>query len=230
MPDCAAKGAPLETPVQDDHVFFLSGASSRLRLPFTPAPLRNHGNYVISLNRFVRWLADSGRSRRHRTCSTVSPAPRCCSTATEWWACAPATAASTGTARRDATFEPGVDVRARLTIFADGVRGNLTKQLLRRLPLAHGREPEQFAIGIKELWEVPEGRTVPGTVIHTLGWPLRMEEFGGGFVYTLPGRQVAVGLVVGLDYKDPLFDPHTAFQRFKQHPLVSDAPARADRW
>ena len=109
--------------------------------------------------------------------------------------------------QRRSTFEPGVDIHAKVTIFCDGVRGNLTKQLLARLPLAEGREPEQYAIGIKELWEVPADRIAPGTVIHTLGYPLRMEEFGGGFIYAMPGGRLALGLVVGLDYRDPLFDP-----------------------
>ena len=118
-------------------------------------------------------------------------------------------------------FEPGVDIHAKVTIFCDGVRGNLTKQLRRRLPLAHDTEPEQFALGLKELWEVPDGRIDTGTVIHTLGHPLRHEEFGGGFIYALPDRLVALGLVVGLDYRDPLFDPHMAFNRFKQHPLLA---------
>src|SRR4030095_11011425 len=119
------------------------------------------------------------------------------------------------------SFEPGVDIRARLTIFCDGVRGNLTKQVLTRLPLAEGRQPEQYAVGIKELWEIDRDRLAAGTVIHTLGYPLRMEEFGGGFIYALPDRRLSLGLVVGLDYHDPLFDPFAAFQRFKQHPLVS---------
>ena len=119
------------------------------------------------------------------------------------------------------TFEPGVDVHAKVTIFCDGVRGNLTKQLRRRLAIGAGREPEQFALGLKELWEVPDGRIEPGTVIHTLGHPLRHEEFGGGFVYALPDRMVSLGLVVGLDYHDPLFDPHLAFNQFKRHPLLA---------
>jgi electron-transferring-flavoprotein dehydrogenase len=115
-----------------------------------------------------------------------------------------------------------VDIHAKVTIFCDGVRGNLTKQLLARLKLAEGREPEQYAIGIKELWEIPPDRLPAGTVIHTLGYPLRMEEFGGAFIYAMPQGRVSLGLVVGLDYRDPLFDPHQAFQRLKQHPLVSD--------
>jgi len=119
------------------------------------------------------------------------------------------------------TFEPGVDILAKVTIFCDGVRGNLTKELLRRLQLATGRQPQQFALGLKELWEIPHGRIEPGTVIHTLGYPLRQEEFGGGFIYALPERQLSLGFVAGLDYEDPLFDPHMAFNRFKQHPFIS---------
>jgi len=119
------------------------------------------------------------------------------------------------------TFEPGVDIQAKVTIFCDGVRGNLTKDLQRRLELGKGRQPQQFAIGLKELWEVPAGRLAPGTVIHTLGYPLRHEEFGGAFIYAMPGNQLSVGFVAGLDYRDPLFDPHMAFNRFKQHPFVT---------
>jgi electron-transferring-flavoprotein dehydrogenase len=115
-----------------------------------------------------------------------------------------------------------VDIHAKVTIFCDGVRGNLTKQLLARLPLAAGREPEQYAIGIKELWEIPPDRLAAGTVIHTLGYPLRMEEFGGAFLYAMPGGRVSLGLIAGLDYRDPFFDPYYAFQRLKQHPLIAD--------
>jgi electron-transferring-flavoprotein dehydrogenase len=121
-----------------------------------------------------------------------------------------------------ATFEPGVDILARITIFCDGVRGNLTKELMRRLQLGEGRAPQQFALGLKELWEIPTDRIAPGTVTHTLGYPLRQEEFGGAFIYAMPEGLLSLGLVVGLDYKDPLFDPHMAFNRLKQHPFVRD--------
>jgi electron-transferring-flavoprotein dehydrogenase len=216
-----ATEAPLEAEVHEDHVYLLDGPSSQFRLPFTPAPLRNHGNYVISLNRFVKWMAGlveaEGVDLFYGFSGTdvLLEGDRVVGVRT-----GDRGVDKHGTPR--GAYEPGVDVRAQVTVFADGVRGNLTKQLLRRLPLSHGRNPQQFAIGIKEVWEVPAGRTTPGTVIHTMGWPLRSEEFGGGFVYTLQGDRVAVGLVVGLDYKDPLFDPHATFQRYKQHPLVGD--------
>ncbi len=121
---------------------------------------------------------------------------------------------------RRENFEPGVDVRAKITILAEGVRGNLTKELVRRRGLASGRNPQVYAIGIKELWEVPPHRIAPGSVMHTMGYPLRFEEFGGGFVYAMPEGRVSVGFVVGLDYRDPMFDPHAAFNRFKTHPLM----------
>jgi electron-transferring-flavoprotein dehydrogenase len=122
---------------------------------------------------------------------------------------------------RKPTFEPGVDILAKITIFCDGVRGNLTKELMRRLQLGDSNHPQQFAIGLKELWEIPPERVRAGTVIHTLGYPLKHEEFGGGFIYAMPGGQLSIGFVAGLDYKDPLFDPHMAFNRFKQHPCIS---------
>ncbi|MDP2052490.1 MAG: electron transfer flavoprotein-ubiquinone oxidoreductase, partial [Acidobacteriota bacterium] len=118
-------------------------------------------------------------------------------------------------------FEPGADIHAKVTIFADGPRGHLTKQLNQTLHLSAESEPAQFAIGIKELWDIPKDRLAPGTVIHTLGYPLRDEEFGGSWLYALPDGRLSIGFVVGLDYKDPLFDPHAAFQHFKRHPFIS---------
>jgi len=219
VPDFREKGAPLATEVHDEDVLFLT-ESSKLSFPIIPPPLRNHGNYIVSLNQFVRWLSglveasgidlftgfagqdilmDGDRVRGIRT-------------------------GDRGIGKHGEhkpSFESGVDIVARVTIFCDGVRGNLTKELMRRLPLGDAQHPPQFAIGLKELWEVPGDRLKPGTVIHTLGYPLKHEEFGGGFIYAMPDGQLAVGFVAGLDYKDPLFDPHMAFNRFKQHPHVS---------
>ena len=122
---------------------------------------------------------------------------------------------------RKPTYEPGVDIRARVTILTDGVRGNLTKALVRRLGLDAGRPPQLYAIGIKELWEVPRDRVPAGTVIHTMGYPLRMEEFGGGFIYAMPDGVLSVGFVTGLDYRRSDVRPHVTFQHFKRHPLVA---------
>ena len=220
VPDFAARGAPLDAPVTGDRVYFLT-PRKKLSIPITPPPLRNHGNFVVSLNRFGKWLAglveESGIDLFYGfpAASVLMDGDRVVGVRT----------GDRGIGKHGetrATFEEGVEVRARVTIFADGVRGNLTSQLLRRLPLAAGRQPQVFALGLKELWEVPAGRLSAGSVIHTLGYPLTLEEFGGGFIYGLSDTLASVGLVVGLDYKDPRFDPHLAFQTFKTHPLVSE--------
>jgi electron-transferring-flavoprotein dehydrogenase len=122
---------------------------------------------------------------------------------------------------RKSTFEPGVDIRAKVTILTDGVRGNLTKTVVKKLALDEGRLPQIYAIGIKELWELPKDRVKAGYVMHTMGYPLRMEEFGGAFLYALTDGIVSLGFVAGLDYHDPMFDPHVSFQHLKRHPLVA---------
>ena len=220
VPDFQGRGAPLAAEVRNDRVYFLT-ESSKLSFPIIPPPLQNHGNYIISLSTLTKWLwglvegagielfsgfagqdvlMDGARVRGVRTGDRGVDKH----------------------GERKSTFEPGVDVAAKVTIFCDGVRGNLTKELLRRLELGKGRGAQQFAIGLKELWDVPRDRLAPGTVIHTLGYPLRHDEFGGAFIYAMPEGQLSVGFVAGLDYKDPLFDPHMAFNRFKQHPLVRE--------
>jgi electron-transferring-flavoprotein dehydrogenase len=217
VPDFKERGAPLACDVGAERVYYLT-SRSKIRFPFVPPPLRNHGNAIISVNALVRWLASEVESAGVDLLfgfpgqDVLLDGSR-------------VTGVRTGDRGLDRhgqpkpTFEAGVDVAAKVTIFCDGVRGNLTKQLTRALEL--GRDPAQFAVGLKELWEIPAGRIDQGTVIHTLGFPLRHEEFGGGFIYAMPDRFLSVGLVAGLDYHDPRFDPHAAFNRFKLHPLVS---------
>jgi electron-transferring-flavoprotein dehydrogenase len=219
MPDFQAQGAPLASEVHDDRVYFLT-SGSQVRLPLTPPPLRNHGNYVISLNKFVKWLSSRVEAAGIDLFSGFAAAD----VLYEQDQVVGVRTGDRGIDRHGqpkATFEPGVDIRARVTIFADGVRGNMTKALVRRLALDEGRQPQLYAIGIKELWEVPQDRLPAGSVIHTLGYPLRFEEFGGSFIYAMPDGVLSVGFVAGLDYKDPMFDPHMTFQHFKRHPLVA---------
>jgi electron-transferring-flavoprotein dehydrogenase len=218
IPDFVARGAPLETEVREDNIYFLTQQRAH-RLPITPPPFRNHGNYIISLNKFTRWLAGEVEAAGVDLFmgfpgqSILLDGRRVAGVRT----------GDKGVGRhgeQKPTFEPGADIAARVTIFADGVRGNLTKELLRQLQLADATHPAEYAIGLKEIWEVPPDRIQPGTVIHTLGYPLRQEEFGGSFLYAMPGGRISIGFVVGLSYRDPLFDPHAAFQRFKLHPFV----------
>jgi electron-transferring-flavoprotein dehydrogenase len=219
VPDFQARGAPLGSEVHHDRVYFLT-RGSKVAFPITPPPLHNHGNYIISLNRFVKWLGGLAEAEGidvftgFPAAELLFDGDRVVGVRT----------GDRGIGRHGeikSTFEPGVDIRAKVTLLTDGVRGNLTKALVRRLSLDDGRAPQQYAIGLKELWEVPKDRVPAGTVIHTMGYPLRMEEFGGGFIYALPDGVLAVGFVTGLDYRDPMFDPYVTFQHFKRQPLVA---------
>jgi electron-transferring-flavoprotein dehydrogenase len=219
VPDYAAKGAPIACDVAGDNIYFLT-PRKKLRLPITPPPFRNHGNHVISLSQFTKWLAGLVEAEGidlfwgFAAQSVLYEGARVVGIRT-------ADRGIGRDGRPKGTHEPGADIRAKVTLFADGVRGHLTKDLIRTLQLAVDSDAAQFAIGLKELWEIPKDRLAPGTVIHTLGYPLRQEEFGGSWIYSMPDGHLSMGLVVGLDYRDPLFDPHAAFQRFKLHPFVS---------
>jgi electron-transferring-flavoprotein dehydrogenase len=219
IPDFASKGAPLAAAVAHDDIYYLT-EKGKFRFPITPPPLRNHGNSVISLNRFTKWLSGQAEAEGidifsgFAASEVLYDGDRVIGVRT----------GDRGIDRhgqRKPTFEPGVDVTAKVTIFCDGVRGNLTKTLVEKFKLDAESLPQVYAIGIKELWEVPKGRMAPGSVIHTMGYPLKMEEFGGAFIYALPDDVISIGLVSGLDYHDPMFDPHQAFQRLKLHPLVA---------
>ncbi len=219
VPNCESLNVPLGTPVQDDRVMYFTPRKA-IRFPITPPPLNNHGCYVTSLNHLVKWMADlAEKDGTHvfngfAASELLYDGDRVIGVRT----------GDRGIGRegeQKSNFEPGVDIRATVTVLADGVRGNITKTLVSRFDLSRDRLPQSYALGFKELWHVPSGRLTPGTVIHTLGHPLRFEEFGGGFLYALSAEEISVGFVVGLDYRDPLLDPHQAFQRFKMHPFVS---------
>jgi electron-transferring-flavoprotein dehydrogenase len=218
IPDFVAKGAPLESEVREDNIYFLT-PKKHIRLPITPPPFRNHGNYIISLNKFTRWLAAQVEAEGIDL-FTGFPGQ---SLLLDGHKVIGVRTGDKGIGRhgeQKANFEPGADIVAKVTIFGDGVRGNLTKELIRQLQLQDAGHPAEYAIGLKEVWEVPGDRLQAGTVIHTMGYPLRQEEFGGSFLYAMPGGRISIGFVVGLSYRDPLFDPHAAFQRFKLHPFV----------
>ncbi len=218
IPEFESQGAPLETPVTADSVFFFT-RRGHFKLPVTPPFLRNHGNYVISLNRFVKWL---GQRAEHAGVSLFSgfagmqvlfDGNRVTGVRTD----------DKGVDRNGhpkSNYQLGYDLRAKVTVFAEGTHGSLTKQLVAQLGLDHGRNPRSYALGLKELWEIPAGRVKAGQVVHTAGWPLTARQFGGGFVYAMSGTRLSLGLVAGLDYADPRFDPHHAFQEWKTHPWM----------
>ena len=219
VPDFAAQGAPLSTEVHDEAVYFLT-RTRKVPLPIIPPPLKNHGNYIISLSRFVKWLGGLVEAEGVDI-FTGFPAVEVLYDGEQVVGVRTGDRGIGKHGEKKATFEPGVEIRAKVTIVTDGVRGNLTKTLIQRLKLDEGRLPQLYAIAIKELWEIPKDRLPAGTVIHTLGYPLKNEEFGGAFIYAMPDGQVSLGLVTGLNYRDPMFDPHLAFQRLKLHPLVA---------
>jgi electron-transferring-flavoprotein dehydrogenase len=219
VPDFQAKGAPLLAPVKGDNVYYLT-ERSKLRFPIVPPPLKNHGNYVIALSQFVQWLVQQVEAEGIDFFSGFAGQE----VLTDGMKVIGVRTGDRGVGKHGEhkpNYEPGVDIHAKVTIFCDGVRGNLTKALLHQFQLSKGREAEQYAVGLKELWDIPPDRISAGTVIHTLGYPLRHTEFGGAFIYALPEGRLSLGFVTGLDYADPLFDPHIAFNRLKRHPLVA---------
>ncbi len=218
VPDFEARGAPLATPVTRDSVYYFTRGGD-WRLPITPPFLRNHGNYIISLNKFAKWL---GELVEHAGVS-LFPGFAGMEVLYDGDRVVGVRADDKGIDRngdRKPNFQPGYDLKAKVTVFAEGPRGSLTKQLVERMGLDRGCNPQVYTAGVKELWEVPAGRITRGQVIHTAGWPLTSRQFGGGFVYALSDTRVSVGLVAGIDYEDPRFDPHNAFQLFKTHPRV----------
>jgi electron-transferring-flavoprotein dehydrogenase len=211
------KTAPIEARVTDDAAFVLT-TSSAWKLPITPPPLQNHGNYIVSLNKLVKWLG--GLVEKTGVNLFTQFAGR--NLIYEGAGIAGVITEDKGVdkdGKPKDNFTPGYELRAKVTVLAEGPRGSLTKEMVSRLKL-DGLNPQVYGIGIKELWEVPAGRIASGYVAHTLGWPLDSSMYGGGWIYGLPGNRVSTGMVIGLDYHDPRFDPHEAFQRYKTHPFL----------
>ena len=218
IPGFAAKGAPVATRVTEDHVYFLT-AGGKIALPIVPPPLQNHGNYVISLNQLVKWLAGQAEARG----IDLLPGFPGAAMLVEDGRVMGVRTGDKGidkNGKKKANFEAGVDLRAKVTILAEGARGSLTKEVVKTLALDAQSFPMTYSIGLKELWEVPKGRLAPGAVIHTMGFPLDRRTFGGGFIYGFTEDRISIGLVVGLDYHDPFLDPHALFQKLKEHPEV----------
>jgi len=217
IPDWREQGAPLVTHAVEDR-FLLLTERRALRLP-TPAQMANHGNYIISLGNLCRWLAQQAEALG----AEIYPG---FSASVLYDAAGRVRGVATGDmgigkdGRPTDRYQPGVELVAKETLFAEGCRGSLTKTLMQRFKLCDGIDPQTYAIGIKELWEIAPDRHQPGLVVHTIGWPLDAGTYGGSFVYHLEDRQVAIGFVIGLDYRNPFLNPFEEFQRFKTHPAI----------
>ena len=218
LPDWKERGAPLHTPATEDRFLLLTRETS-YRLP-TPPQMKNHGNYIISLGNLCRWLATQAEELGVEIYPGFAAAEVLYNDDGAVVGVATGDMGVDREGRPTDQFAPGMELRARYTVFAEGCRGSLTKLLFERFNLREGVDPQTYGIGIKELWEVDPARHQPGKIVHTVGWPLDASTYGGSFLYHLENNQVAVGFVIGLGYANPHLSPFDEFQRFKTHPDI----------
>lgn len=223
FPDWEAMGAPLHTKVNQDELHWLSSASESRQLShwMMPKSLHNDGNYIISLGNLCRWLAEQAEELGVEVFPSFSAAHLSYDEngAVEGIITGDMGLAADGSEKDG--FMPGMLLKAKYTLFAEGCRGHLGKELIAQFALDKNKAPQHYGLGIKELWDVPASQSKPGTVIHTAGWPLGSEAGGGGFLYHLENNQVVVGLIVDLNYKNPHLSPYDEFQRYKHHPAIA---------
>jgi electron-transferring-flavoprotein dehydrogenase len=220
IPDYEDQGCPIEAEVSSDAVYYLT-PSKATRFPYLPPIMSNHGNKVVSLAKFNRWLgamvegagvnifpgfAGTDILEENSNVVGIRTGDKGIDASNE----------------RKGNFEAGIDLRAKVTVFGDGPRGYLSKELIRRRGLQNGKSTPVFETGVKEVFEMPEGTTTPGRVIHTTGFPFKPDCVGGTWIYHMADNLISVGLVVPLDAKDPLVDQHRLFQQFKEHPFIRD--------
>src|SRR6266581_1524582 len=227
LPDWRERGAPLHTAAGEDRFLFLSERRS-FRLP-TPPQMHNAGNYIVSLGRLCRWLGEQAEALG------VDIYPGFAAAEVLYGEDGAVRGVATGDmgigkdGRPTANYQPGMELHASQTIFAEGCRGSLTGELSERFALRDGADPQTYGLGIKELWEVEAARHQPGLIVHSVGWPLSSDTYGGSFLYHFEDNLVAVGFVVGLDYRNPWLSPFEEFQRYKTHPAIRETFAGGRR-
>ncbi len=213
------KEAPIEAPVTKESVYYLT-EKRKFKAPITPPPMRDHGNYVISINRFTKWLGEKVEAAGITLFTGFAGSELLI----EEGKVVGVRTDDKGVDKRGepkSNFEPGYDLKTKVLVLAEGTRGSLTKQLVGRFDLDKHRNPQTYGVGVKELWEVPSGRIAPGEVIYTLGYPLTFHEYGGAWIYGGKDNVVSLGYVTGLDYEDPRIDPQHVLQAFKTHPFIA---------
>jgi electron-transferring-flavoprotein dehydrogenase len=230
IPDWKEKGAPIKTAVTDDRFLYL-GPAGELRLPnfLMPPLMSNHGNYIVSLGEVVKWLGEQATELGVEIYSGFAATEVLYDEAGAVRGVATGDMGLSKEGEPKDTFTRGVELLAKYTLIAEGVRGSLAKQLIARYDLGFGREPQKFGIGIKELWEVRPEKHAPGLVQHSFGWPLDDKTGGGSFLYHYGENLVSVGFVLHLNYTNPYLSPYEEFQRFKTHPAIRDTFEGAKR-
>ncbi|KNY12236.1 electron transfer flavoprotein-ubiquinone oxidoreductase [Achromobacter piechaudii] len=221
IPDWKEKGAPLNVPVTQDKFMFLSQTGARTTPNWLLPPcFHNEGNYIVRLGDVVKWMGEQAEALG------VDIFPGFAAVEVLYDENGAVRGVATGDmgVARDGShtdhYQPGMELHARYTVFGEGSRGQLGRQLIERFKLDDGRNPQSYGIGIKEMWEVDPAQSKPGLVIHTAGWPLDSDTYGGSFLYHLDNNLVAVGMIVGLDYANPWLSPFDEFQRYKTHPAI----------
>jgi electron-transferring-flavoprotein dehydrogenase len=212
--------APLDATVHKEGVYFLTQTGHH-KLPLAPPSMHDKGNYVISINRFVKWLA----SKVEEAGITVFTGFAGSELLYEDDRVSGVRTDDKGVDKQNqpkTNFEPGYDIKAKVVVLAEGTRGSLTRQLIKKFDLMKDRNPQTYGVGVKELWEVPSGRIEAGEVIYTMGYPLTTKEYGGAWIYGSKDNVVSLGFVTGLDYPDPRLDPQHVLQTFKQHPFITE--------
>jgi len=221
IPDWKELGAPLNTPVTEDRVLFLTETKAYQTPGFmVPKCFENHGNYVISLGNVVRWLGQQAEALGVEIFPGFPAAEILYNDDGSVKGVATGNMGVNREGQPTDAFQLGMELHAKYTLFAEGSRGHLGKQLIAKYDLSKGKDPQTYGIGIKELWEIDPAKHQPGLVIHTAGWPLDARTYGGSFLYHLENNQVVVGFVVGLAYENPYLSPYEEFQRYKTHPAI----------
>ncbi|TQV81392.1 electron transfer flavoprotein-ubiquinone oxidoreductase [Exilibacterium tricleocarpae] len=223
FPDWKEKGAPLNTPVSGDDVYVLRSAEKAIKVPgfFVPGTVHNEGNYIVSLGNLCRWLAEQAENLGVEIFPGFAAAEILYREDGSIKGIATGDMGISAAGEQKDTYMPGMELHAKYTLFCEGCRGHLGKQLIARFGLDRDREPQHYGIGIKELWKVPAERHQQGLVLHSLGWPLaETGTTGGSFLYHLEDNQVVVGLITDLAYDNPHVSPFDEFQRYKHHPVI----------
>ncbi len=223
MPDWKERGAPITVPVKEDN-FYLLGEAGKVRVPNFPMPplMNNHGNYIVSMANVCRWMAEQAEALGVE----IFPGMSCSELV--WGDDGRVAGVVAGEFGRNAdgtegsSYEPGMELLGKYVFLSEGVRGSLSKQVIAKYNLSKDSEPQKYGLGMKEIWEIDPAKHKPGTVTHTMGWPLGKNAGGGSFIYHLDNNQVYVGFVVHLNYKNPYLFPYMEFQRFKHHPMIAD--------